>query len=146
MRRTLWRAVSMAFVLGVALMGCNGPNRSNQPSAASGFFVEVTISPNALRGVTAGTPEGQGGCAAVQVRVRDTSGRLVDGVLVSVTTTLGRFPPTAGPPARQEAVGIGGFTLRGIFSDVLCAKSERGTGILTATAEDAVATVTFTIF
>ncbi len=143
MRRTLWRAVSMAFVLGVALMGCSGPNRSNQPSSPSGFFLEVTISPNALRGATAATGEAQGSCAAVQVRVLDTSGRLVDGVFVAVTTTLGRFPPSG---SRQEAVGVGGFTIRGLFSDVLCAKAERGTGILTATAEDAVATTTFTVF
>ena len=143
MRRTLWRAVSMAFVLGVALMGCNGPNRSNQPSSASGFFVEVTISPNTLRGATAGTGEAQGGCGAVEVRVVDTSGRLVDGARVSVTTTLGRFPATGN---RQEAVGVFGVTTRGVYSDVLCAKAERGTGTLTATAEDAVATKTFTIF
>ena len=133
----------MVFVLGVALVGCNGPNRSNQPSSPSGFFVELSISPNSLRGETANSNEAQGGCGIVQVRVFDTQGRLVDGALVTVTTTLGRFPPSA---ARSEAVGISGFTTRGIFTDVLCAKTERGTGILTATAEDAVATTTFTIF
>lgn len=133
----------MVFVLGVALAACNGPSRSNQPSSPNGFFVELTISPNSLRGQTADTGEAQGACGIVQVRVFDTQGRLVDGALVTVTTTLGRFPPSG---QRQEAVGISGFTTRGIFTDVLCAKSERGTGILTATAEDAVATTTFTVF
>jgi hypothetical protein len=133
----------MVFVLGVALVGCNGPNRSNQPSSASGFFLELSISPNSLRGQTAGSGEAQGACAIVQVRVFDTAGRLVDGALVAVTTTLGRFPPTS---ARSEAVGVVGFTTRGVFTDVLCAKAERGTGILTATVEDAVATTTFTVF
>jgi hypothetical protein len=133
----------MVFVLGVALVGCNGPNRSNQPSSPSGFFVELSISPNSLRGATADSGEAQGGCGIVQVRVFDTQGRLVDGALVTITTTIGRFPATQG---RQEAVGITGFTTRGILTDALCAKAERGTGILTATAEDAVATTTFTIF
>ncbi len=143
MRRTLWRAVPLLFVVGLVLIACDGPNRSQSPSSASGFIVEVTISPNALRGATAATNETQGGCGAVQVTVVDTHGRFVDGVLVLVTTTLGRFPPTS---ARQESVGVSGFTTRGVYSDVLCAKAERGTGILTATAENAVGSATFTVF
>lgn len=143
MRRTLWRAVSMVSVLGLALLGCDGPSRSNQPSASSGFLLELTISPNALRGATAATGEAQGACGAVQVTVWDANGRLVDGAVVLVTTTLGRFPPT---PTRQEAVGVSGFTTRGTYTDVLCAKAERGTGILTATVQDAVSTTTFTVF
>jgi hypothetical protein len=143
MRRTLWRAVSMVVVLGVALMGCNGPNRSTQPSSASGFFLQITISPNALEGAQAGTSEAQGACGTIVVRVTDTGGRLVDGVSVLVSTTLGRFPAVGGG---QEAVARGGVTVRGFHTDVICAKAERGTGILTATAEDAVATTTFTVF
>ena len=143
MRRTLWRVVSLVFVVGLALIACDGPNRSQSPSSASGFILEVTISPNALRGATPGTNEAQGACGAVQVTVVDVHGRFVDGAQVRVTTTLGRFPATS---ARQEAVGVGGFTTRGVYTDVLCAKAERGTGILTATAENAVATATFTVF
>ena len=143
MRRTLWRVVSLVFVVGLALIACDGPNRSQSPSSASGFILEVTISPNALRGATPGTNEAQGACGAVQVTVVDVHGRFVDGAQVQVTTTLGRFPATS---ARQEAVGVGGFTTRGVYTDVLCAKAERGTGILTATAENAVATATFTVF
>ena len=143
MRRTLWRVVSLVFVVGLALIACDGPNRSQSPSSASGFILEVTISPNALRGATPGTNETQGGCGAVQVTVVDVHGRFVDGAVVVVATTLGRFPPTS---TRQEAVGVSGFTTRGVYTDVLCAKAERGTGILTATAENAVATATFTVF
>lgn len=143
MRRTLWRAVPLLFVVGLVLIACDGPNRSQSPSSASGFILEVTISPNALRGATPGTNEAQGACGAVQVTVVDVHGRFVDGASVVVTTTLGRFPPT---PARQESVGVGGFTTRGVYTDVLCAKAERGTGILTATVENAVATATFTVF
>ena len=143
MRRTLWRVVSLVFVVGLALIACDGPNRSQSPSSASGFILEVTISPNTLRGATPGTDEAQGACGAVQVTVVDVRGRFVDGAQVVVTTTLGRFPATS---ARQEAVGVGGFTTRGVYTDVLCAKAERGTGILTATAENAVATATFTVF
>jgi hypothetical protein len=133
----------MVFVLGVALLGCNGPNRSNQPSASSGYLLETTISPNTLRGATAATGEAQGACGIVQITVFDTNGRLVDGVLVVLTTTLGRFPPTS---SRQEAVGVSGFTVRGTYTDVLCAKAERGTGILTGTVQDAVSSTTFTVF
>jgi len=133
----------MVFVLGVALLGCNGPNRSNQPSASSGFLLDVTLSPNTLRGATANSGESQGGCGIIQVLVSDVNGRLIDGALVTVTTTLGRFPPSG---SRQESVGIAGFTTRGTLTDVLCAKAERGTGILTATVQDAVATTTFTVF
>jgi hypothetical protein len=133
----------MMTVLGLAVVGCNGPNQSNQPSSASGFFVETSISPNALRGATAATDEAQGACGIVTVRVFDTNGRLIDGAIVVVTTTLGRFPPTTD---RQESVGVSGFTVRGIFTDVLCAKAERGTGILTGTSQDAFSTATFTVF
>lgn len=145
MRRTPWRAVSVVVALGLVLMSCDGPNRgtNTQPSSASGYRVVVTISPNTLRGATAGTAEAQGSCAIVQVEVFDVNGNLVDGALVGVTTTLGRFPPN---PTRSELVGVFGVTSRGVYTDVLCAKAERGTGILTAQVEDAFATTTFTIF
>src|SRR3990172_372585 len=104
MRRTLWRVVSLVFVVGLALIACDGPNRSQSPSSASGFILEVTISPNPLRGATPGTDEAQGACGAVHVTVVDVHGRFVDGAQVRVTTTLGRFPATS---ARQEAVGVG---------------------------------------
>src|SRR5262249_47325694 len=100
MRRTLWRAVSM-FVVSLALLGCNGPNRSQQPSSASGFHIDVQISPNALRGATAATNEAQGGCGVVTATVFDENGRLVDGATVGLATTLGRFPATN---TRQESV------------------------------------------
>jgi hypothetical protein len=147
MRRTLRHVGSMVFVVGLALIAaCNGPNRSQNPSSASGRNITISISPNTLRGATAGTSESQGSCGSVVVKVFDVGGRLVDGAAVSVTTTLGRFPPTGPPESRPELVGVGGFTVRGIFSDVLCAKAERGTGTLTATTEDAQATVQFTVF
>ncbi|MBI2467875.1 MAG: hypothetical protein HYV62_08695 [Candidatus Rokubacteria bacterium] len=145
MRRTPWRAVSVVVGLGPVLMSCDGPNRGTQtqPSSASGFEVVVTMSPNTLRGATAGTAEAQGGCATVQAEVSDVNGNLVDGALVFLTTTLGAFPAT---PTRSESVGVAGFTVRGVYTDALCAKAERGTGILTASAEDAFATTTFTVF
>ncbi len=145
MRRTPWRAVSVVVALGLVLMSCDGPNRGTQtqPSSASGFHVVVTASPNTLRGATAGTGEAQGSCAVVQVEVFDVNGNLVDGANVTLTTTLGRFPPT---PTRSEAVAVGGTTSRGVYTDVLCAKAERGTAILTATAQDAFATTEVTIF
>lgn len=141
MRRTLWRAVSMVFVVGLALIGCDGPNRSQNPSSASGFNVTVAITPNVLRGATAGTGESQGGCGAAIAKVFDVNGRLVDGAPVTLNTTLGRFAGTTG-----EFVAVSGFTTRGVFELTLCAKAERGTGTITATTQDAVATVLFTVF
>lgn len=143
MRRTLSRAVSVVVVLGLALLGCNGPNRSQQPSSASGFFITVQISPNALRGATAGTNEAQGACGIITIKVFDSDGRLIDGAAVRLTTTLGRFP---GTQAGEEFVAVGLVTFRGVATQPICAKAERGTGIITATTEDAVATVQFTVF
>jgi hypothetical protein len=143
MRRTLWRAVSVVVVLGLALMSCNGPNRSQQPSSVSGFFLTVQISPNVLRGATPGTNEAQGACAIVTVKVANSSGQLVDGATVTLTTSLGRFP---GTQAGEEFVAVTVITVRGIGNRPICAKAERGTGIITATTEDAVATVEFTVF
>lgn len=142
MRRTLCRAVSMVFVVGLALIGCDGPNRSQNPSSGSGFTVNVAVTPNTLRGATAATSEAQGGCASVIVKVFDTNGRLIDGAPVSLTTTLGRFPGATG----QEFVAVSGTTTRGIFEFPICAKAERGTGTLTANSQDAVATALFTVF
>ena len=135
----------MVFVVGLTLLGCNsgGPNRSQNPSSASGFNINVAISPNALRGATPGTNEAQGGCGQVTAKVFDELGQLVDGVFVNLTTTLGRFP---GANPGQEFVSVGGATVRGIFDFPICAKAERGTGTITATVEDAVATVLFTVF
>lgn len=144
MRRTLRQAGSMVFVVGLALIAaCNGPNRSQNPSSASGFSITVSMSPNTLRGATAGTNEAQGGCANIQAKVFDRAGLLVDDTAVTATTTLGRFP---GTNAGEEFVAVTRFTVRGLASFILCAKAERGTGTVTVTAEDAVATVLFTVF
>lgn len=146
---TRWRAVSLVTVLSLTLLSCTGPNRggSTQPSAVSGYRVVITASPNTLRGANAATTESQGGCASIQVTVFDTNNKLVDGVFVTVDTTLGRFPATTlPPPGRPESVGVSGTTFRGVYTDTLCAKSERGTATVTATAEGATATTFITIF
>ena len=127
MRRTLWPAVSLVLILGRALMSCDGPNRgtNTQPSAASGFLVTVTASPNVVRPPDATT---------VTVKVFDRQGRLVDGAFVTLNASFNVAPTT-------------GFTVRGIFTQVLIlpAGSPRGTVIITATVEDAVATTLVTV-
>jgi hypothetical protein len=143
MRRTLWRAVSVVVVLGLALMSCNGPNRSQQPSSASGFLLTVQISPNVLEGAAPGSNEAQGACGIVTAKVANLNGQLVDNVAVTLTTTLGRFP---GRQAGEEFVAVTVVTIRGIANQPICAKAQRGTGTITATTEDAVATVVFTVF
>jgi hypothetical protein len=132
------------LLLGAALASCDGPNRgsSTQPSAASGFIVDLVASPNVLRGTTGGSGEEQGGCALVQAKVYDTKGNLVDGVLVQFTTTLCCF---AGPD-EVNIVGTAVNTLRGNATVTFWAKKERGTATITAAVEDAFDTVLITVF
>ncbi|HEV8310599.1 MAG TPA: hypothetical protein VGW35_23295 [Methylomirabilota bacterium] len=143
MRRTSWRAVSLVMALGLALASCSGPNRSDDPSSPSGFRIVLTANPNALRGATPGSGEAQGSCAIITAKVFDVNGELVDGAVVTMTTNLGRFP---GAAPGQEFIAVGGVTNRGILTEVLCAKSERGTAIVTAVVQDAAARVLITIF
>lgn len=142
MRRTRWGFVAFVVVLGLLSYGCDGPNRGSrtQPSSASGFFVEVTASPNTVRGAEPGGASAFGGCATVQVKVFDTNGQLVDGVLVAVTTTLGIFRQ-----GTESFVGLSGNTIRGIAFFAWCSQSERGTSTITATVEDAHKTTFITI-
>lgn len=147
MRRTPWRVVSLVLILGLAVASCDGPNRgsTSQPSSASGFQITVAASPNAIRGANAATSEAQGGCSTLQATVFNMNGQLVDGAIVTLSTTLGRFPASSNP-TRPESVAVSGFTTNGVYTDVLCAKSERGTATVTASVEDAFATVLITIF
>lgn len=141
MRRTSWRIVSLVLVLSLALLSCDGPNRgtNTQPSAASGFQVVVTVSPNILRAETG--EEGTGGCGTVQVKVFDLQGRLVDGAQVRVTTSLGRF--VIGTD--DNIVSFSAPTTRGLVTQAFCAREARGTAIITASVEDAFATTTVTL-
>ena len=144
MRRMPWALMVGVLILGAALASCDGPNRGSgtQPSAASGFMLDLVASPNVLRGATSGSQEEAGGCALVQAKVWDTKGNLVDGVPVSFTSTLCCF---AGPD-QVNIVGTTVNTLRGSATVTFCAKKERGTATITAAAEDAFDTVLITVF
>ena len=144
MRRMPWGLMLCVLILGVALASCDGPNRGSatQPSSASGFILDLVASPNVVRGATAGSGEEAGGCALVQAKVSDTNGNLVDGVLVTFTTTLCCF---AGPN-QVNIVSTGVITIRGTANVTYCGKKERGTATITAAAEDAFDTVLITVF
>ncbi len=92
MRRMPWGLMLCIFLLGVALASCDGPNRSGgtQPSAASGFILDLVASPNVLRGASSGSPASPniGGCALVQAKVSTVKGQLVDGTTVNFATSL----------------------------------------------------------
>ena len=142
MRRTSWRIVSLVLVLSLALLSCDGPNRGDtQPSAASGFLVTITASPNVIRAEDPDI-EDSGGCAQITIKVSDLQGRLVDGATVNVSTTLGRFVVGA----QDNLVGFVSTTVRGTVTQTLCANQARGTAIVTAVVEDAVAKTLVTIF
>jgi hypothetical protein len=131
MRRTPWRVVSVVLVLTLAFASCSGPSRGSntQPSAASGFFVTVTASPNTIPRMN--------GTSVIQVKVSDTSGRLVDGATVTVSAS----------PAIAGSEVVVGTTTRGIFTTTYNVEDATpGTAIITAAVEDAVATTTITIF
>jgi uncharacterized protein YfaS (alpha-2-macroglobulin family) len=113
----------------LALLSCDGPNRgpNTQPSAASGFLITVTATPNVLR---------DGDTAVIQVKVSDRQGRLVDGAFVTVTAS----------PADEDSNVASGFTTRGFFTVTYRIEGfQTGTAIITATVEDAVATTLITI-
>ena len=144
MRRMRWALVMFVLILGTALAGCDSPNRSGgtQPSAASGFFLDLVASPNVVRGATGGTGEEAGGCALVQAKVYDTKGQLVDGTPVAFGTTLCCF---AGPD-EINIVSQVVTTFRGTATVTFCGKRERGTATITAAVEDAFDTVLITVF
>jgi hypothetical protein len=56
MRRTRWGLVLCALICGVVLASCDGPSRggNTQSSAVSGFSIDVTASPNVVRGASDG--------------------------------------------------------------------------------------------
>ena len=133
MRRTPWRAVSFVLILGLALWSCNGPNRgtNTQPSAASGFNLVVTASPNTI--------PADGGTSTIQVKVYDTHGQLVDGAFVTITAS----------PASDDANTASGTTTRGVFTTSYHSKvgsTRGGTVIITASVQDAYATTLITLF
>ena len=144
MRRMPWTLLLCVLLLGVAMAGCDGPSRGGrtQPSAASGFMLDLVASPNVVRGQTAGSGEEAGGCALVQAKVSNTNGQLVDGAAVSFTTSLCCF---SGADA-VNVVATTVTTIRGTANVTYCGKRERGTAIITAAVEDAFDTVLITVF
>jgi len=142
MERTPWGFLLCALTLGIALAGCDGPSRgtSTQPTAVSGFSLSVAASPNVVRGATAGSGQDTGGCSQIQVFVQKNN-QLVDGALVTGSTTLGVFRV-----GTEDFFNFNGTTTRGTLTRTWCAKSERGTALITVTVEDASDTVLITIF
>jgi hypothetical protein len=142
MRRMPWGPVLCVLILGAALTSCDGPSRgsSTQPSAVSGFSVALTASPNVVRGVTAGSGQDTGGCSQIQVVV-SKNGELVDGAEVVGTASLGVFRV-----GTEDFLNFTGTTTRGTLSRTWCAKSERGTSIITVNVEETTTTVLITIF
>ena len=144
MRRMPWGLVLCVLILGVALASCNGPNRGSntQPSSVSGLTLDLTASPNVVRGQTAGSGEEAGGCSLVQAKVWNTTGALVDNVDVSFTTTLCCFAGAT----EINIVAATRTTIFGTTNITFCGTAARGTAIITAAAEDAFDTVLITVF
>lgn len=142
MRRMPWGLVLCVLILGAALTSCDGPNRGSntQPSAASGFSIALTASPNVVRGATAGSGVDTGGCSQIQVVVTK-AGVLVDGVEVTGTASLGVFRV-----GTENFLNFFDTTIRGTVTRTWCSQSERGTAIITVNVEEATATVLITIF
>ena len=144
MRRMPWGLVLCVLILGAAVASCDGPNRGSntQPSAASGFILDLVASPNVVPGKPLGSDDEAGGCALVQAKVSDTRGALVDGALVQFTTTMCCF---AGED-EVNIVGIAVPTNRGTANVTFCGKQGRGTATITGAVEDAFDSVLITVF
>jgi hypothetical protein len=138
-----WKLMLCVLLLGVALASCDGPSRgsSTQPSAASGFILDLVASPNVVRGQVAGSEDEAGGCAIVQAKVSDTKGNLVDGAVVSFTTSLCCF--AGGTSVNVVAAAVP--TVRGTANITFCGKQVRGTAIITGAVDDAFDSVLVTV-
>jgi hypothetical protein len=79
-----------------------------------------------------------GGCGIVQAKVSDTSGHLVDGVVVTFASS-----GTVGNVALGSTTAT---TIQGTATVTFCAGVPVGTRTITAAAEDAFDTVLITVF
>jgi hypothetical protein len=130
-------------ILGLAFASCNGPSRGSrtQPSAASGFNVILTASPNVVRAANPNSDSDDGGAALVQAKVYDQNGNLVDGATVFFTTNLGVFRQ-----GTEDFLGLAVVTTRGLANAAFVAQDQVGTATIQAVVEDAVYTTQITIF
>ena len=84
----------------------------------------------------------RGSNTQVQAKVWDVKGKLVDGALVTFSTTLCCF-------ANEDEINLVGLTVatnRGTASAVFCGTQQRGTATITGSVEDAFDTVLITVF
>jgi len=144
MRPMPWRAIATMLVIWFFLIGgsCKGPSREQSVSSASGFRIFVTADPNTIRIAVA--PATIGGCSVITAKVFNTNGQLVDGVTVIFTAALGVFVV---PGSTTELLGADTkTTINGTATTALCAKTQAGTSVVTATAQDASDTAIVTFF
>lgn len=125
--------VSLLTAALLLLTACSSSTAPTDPSFPSGArlnaFAEPPTVPAAPPGATTG------GCTQVTAELLDVTGRLVDGVLVRFTATLGTFAG-AGAAAVREVLSV-----RGVAAVSFCAGSTPGTARVAVAAENAVTTV-----
>ncbi len=149
MRQMPWRSITTVVVAWFFLVAgsCEGPSREQSVSSASGFQIFVTADPNTVP-IALGDAK-IGGCSAITVKVFNTSGQLVDGATVNFQKSLGVFlsVTTSGTTVTQTELDADSkATINGLASTTLCAKKQPGTSLVTATVQDASATVRVTFF
>jgi hypothetical protein len=94
-----------------------------------------------LQSLQPGSIEDLGACAVVQAKVYDTQQNLIDGATVAFSRSIGTFRI-----GTEDFGAVAVSTLKGLATVNFCALTERGTAIITAVVQDAVATTFVTIF
>lgn len=130
------RAVPSAALLGAALAllaACSASSAPTAPSSPSGVRLNAFAEPPAVPAAPAGAT--LGGCAQVTAELLDAANRLVDGVPVRFTATLGTFDGKDGDTVREVT------SVRGVAAVSFCAGATTGTGMVAVAAENATTTV-----
>jgi hypothetical protein len=136
-RGRLLPAAALGLLLLAALSGCqSSEDPSGGPSAPSRYFLRISAEPDAL-------PADGASQSTITVEVTDENGAPASGVVVFFTTSLGsliayEYDSSEGEWTRSDAPRT---SATGIVYAVLTSSRTPGTARITATVEDATATV-----
>lgn len=122
----------VALGITILIIGC-GSVENKDISSASGYSISINANPNSV--------PSDNGLSTISVTVTDQNGKLVTGVIVYFSTTLGVFPIED-----KEYVGISTTTSNGYAYAGLRGDGKKGTAVVVAQVEDAVRSVQVTMY
>lgn len=130
--------VSYLAAILLLLTACSSSPAPTAPSWPSGARLNAFAEPPAVPAAPLGATTG--GCAQVTAELLDAAGRLVDGVPVRFTATLGTFAGEGEASVREVT------SVRGVAAVSFCAGPTAGTAMVAVAAENAVTTVLIPVF